>query len=218
VAQLSVYLLRMAAKLFAFMAVSGLREAQDCKSWTGVLLVFVLLWLPMMMYLFTLFLLEGFALPMGTKDGEIAFSSWNGYGLNVTCIVVLGWGLLVLCLAAVKVTSCITDFLQVVLLLSVAVGMLAVSVHSLVTAILYAVDHWEFVSTSMFFIAWRKEFLAFRVVRTIFSALIILDSVLAFAAFNMEGRLQSDYTMEPPDKLVLPLSPMMWLLSRFGLF
>jgi hypothetical protein len=97
-------------------------------------------------FLFLLFVMDGFALPMGTKLGEVAFAIMDP---QITAIVASA---AIACLHVVW-RSAGTDRYDVL----VAPSLLAVAVHLAVAAVLYAVDQWPFVDSIMFLLAWEKE-------------------------------------------------------------
>jgi hypothetical protein len=128
--------------------------------------------------LLLLFALEAFALPFGTKEGHIAFAQLDPRGLNITAIVATASLFITLPLLKNGQGWACLGFGCVGLAL-----LLAVVLHVAVSTIGFMVDRWAFVDATLFFVAWEKEQLAYRVLRSWFSALVVLENVLTFGFF-----------------------------------
>ncbi len=80
------------------------------------------------------------------------------------------------------------DNLLETIIVACFVSLLAVAVRLSVSGVWYMVENWVFVDSTLFFVAWEKDMLAFRVVRTWFSALTVLENVLGFGLVNAVKR------------------------------
>jgi len=191
--QLNIFMMRVLTSSVAIKMLKALLR------FDLVLIVFVFLLFCQHLFLFVTFIIEGFALPLGTKDGLFAFQPWDSYGLNITCIVAIPLlfapfiiRFLPESIREYRIKMRISSWAHFGYLLAISV----VSIHSLVSALAYAVNHWDFVSASMFFIAWQKSFLSYRVTRTLFSIAAIVETILSFSLFNQAKRLEIN-----PDKI-----------------
>jgi hypothetical protein len=145
-------------------------------------------------FVLLLFGLEAFALPFGTKQGEIAFAVMNMRGLNITCIIaatLFGIGLPVILICGHSKLKLISFDTENKLNIACFASLLAVVVHLFVSGIWYMVENWSFVDSTLFFVAWEKDMLAYRVVRSWFSALTVLENVLSFGLVNAIRRWNS---------------------------
>jgi hypothetical protein len=142
-------------------------------------------------FLLLLFGLEAFALPFGTKQGEIAFAIMDMRGLGYTCAVAAV--LVGFVYPSAMYTEVYARWVSVGSLGFIGLlSLLAVAVHLLVSGLWYTADNWPFVGSSLFFVAWESDTLAFRVVRSWFSALTILENILVFGLFNANARLHDE--------------------------
>jgi hypothetical protein len=169
-------------KFFAAAASEAARENQEvadcsCDKFLLRYLVALLLRISSAVFLFVLFVMEGFALPMDTKRGDIAFAIMDARGLHITSIVASAGFLQLPLLSVIRGDNFDGNIARVSGLLF-TVTLLAVAVHLCVSAVLYAKEQWAFVNSTMFLMAWEKEQLTYRAVRTLFSAGTFLEGFL----------------------------------------
>jgi len=135
-------------------------------------------------FLANLFLLEAFALPFDIKQGKIAFSLLDGHGLFVSVFVVIGLfvvlGISLLCSHA--------ENPRYLALLGAALSSFVLVLHSIVVVLWHWIAHWQFVNISLFFLSLEKEYMAYRLVRSVFSVLTIVESWFWFGFGNIVVR------------------------------
>ena len=145
-----------------------------------------------------LFAMEAFVLPFDTQyQDRVAFAPFNSYGLHISALIaiagVASTALLVPIWSRGRGAWKDTLFSWWWFLFGILAPMAAL-LHLVVAALMYAAQHADFVSVSMWFpsaslTAAERSFSAVRVLFTLGS---ILDQLLLFVFFNLKRRLAQD--------------------------
>ena len=153
-------------------------------------------------YLLLIFGMEAFALPFSTKEGHIAFTLLDQHGLWITVYVLLAIVAGALVYGA-WLRYCIDDrpydeFLEDMWIGLVMVAVFAAGVHLLVGGVWHIVDRWHFIDETLFFVAFKKDLLLYRVLRTAFSTLTVLEVLLWHWASVASVLLDGKTDVDPP--------------------
>lgn len=126
----------------------------------------------------SLFVLEAVAIPFGTKDGHVAFAYLEPHGLQWAALV--AFVLFTLGIVASRLVRC--DTLCVVLWIPCAIALfLVLLTFGAAVFIWFASEHGEFVGASLFVLAWKQDYVLYKVVRTTFTVLSVAESLFFYA-------------------------------------
>ncbi len=161
-----------------------------------------------------LFLLEALVLPFNSGEGDaaVSFALLDMRGLHITAIVTVAMVALDRLVVWHAAASGQLDDARVLALNKVAaLTCVAAVVHGWVTAFSFVGERSAFMGGGLFLPAWRGAQLDFRVLRSVFSALAVVDCVTSLLVFNTTLRLA-------PSKLraTLPLWTQWLLAGRLG--